>query len=116
MQENKVILTWEAIYDVTDIAEYIESEFGIERADCFQNEIKEQFEILGHSGGMFGKTQIYYAGYCIYKKPFLPSIIFYIIKELEREVHILRVLWDERDWNKILTAQREYTYPQQVTD
>lgn len=39
MQEYKVILTWEAIYDVTDIAEYIEGMFGIERADYFQHEI-----------------------------------------------------------------------------
>ena len=27
MQEYKIILTWEAIYDVTDIADYIEEEF-----------------------------------------------------------------------------------------
>ncbi len=33
MQERKVILTWEAIYDVTDIADYIEQEFGREWAD-----------------------------------------------------------------------------------
>lgn len=26
MQNKKVILTWEAIYDITDIAEYIEEE------------------------------------------------------------------------------------------
>lgn len=32
MQNKKVILTWEAIYDITDIAEYIEKEFGVERA------------------------------------------------------------------------------------
>lgn len=37
---NKVILTWEAIYDVTDIADYIELEFGRPRADRFQYEIK----------------------------------------------------------------------------
>ena len=28
MHDYKVILTWEAIYDVTDIADYIEAEFG----------------------------------------------------------------------------------------
>ena len=32
MQERNVVLTWEAIYDVTDIADYIEKEFGRERA------------------------------------------------------------------------------------
>ncbi|MCM1288039.1 MAG: hypothetical protein NC240_06975 [Clostridium sp.] len=33
MQEHKVILTWEAIYDLTDIADYIERDFGKNRAD-----------------------------------------------------------------------------------
>ena len=28
VQEYKVILTWEAIYNVTDITDYIEAEFG----------------------------------------------------------------------------------------
>lgn len=64
MQERKVILTWEAIYDV------------------------------------------------IYKKPFPPSIIFYVVKEPENEVHILRVLRQERDWETILVQNQEYTYPE----
>ena len=37
MHDYKVILTWEAIYDVTDIADYIEAEFGQARADRFQH-------------------------------------------------------------------------------
>ena len=41
MQEYKVILTWEAIYDVTDIADYIEALFGQFRADRFQDDIKK---------------------------------------------------------------------------
>ena len=32
MQEYKIILTREAIYDVTDIADYIEEEFGQQHA------------------------------------------------------------------------------------
>ena len=50
MQEYKVILTWEAIYDVTDIADYIESEFGKDRADHFQKDIKKEMEKLGYIG------------------------------------------------------------------
>lgn len=42
MQEYKVILTWEAIYDVTDITDYIEAEFGQSRADRFQDDIKKE--------------------------------------------------------------------------
>ena len=32
MQEYKIILTWEAIYDVTDIADDSEEEFGQQHA------------------------------------------------------------------------------------
>ena len=42
MHEYKVILTWEAIYDVTDLTDYIEADFGRERADRFQNDIKNE--------------------------------------------------------------------------
>lgn len=111
MQNKKVILTWEAIYDITDIAEYIEKEFGVERADCFQSDIHKQLNNLKTSGNNFGRTQIHYRNYVIYKKPFPPSIIFYIIKEPEKEIHILRVLREERNWKEILTKQQRYTYP-----
>ena len=58
MQEYKVILTWESIYDVTDIADYIETEFGRQRADRFQTDIKKQIDDLEIMGNVFGKTQI----------------------------------------------------------
>lgn len=111
MQENKVILTWEAVYDVTDIADYIEAEFGLARADKFQRDMQQQMGDLTFLGNAFKKTNIFYRNYCIYKKPFSPSIIFYIIKEVEKEIHILRVLREERDWERILTERQEYTYP-----
>ena len=44
MQEYRIILTWEAIYDVTDIADYIEEEFGQQHADRFQSDLKEQMQ------------------------------------------------------------------------
>lgn len=34
------------------------------------------------------------------------------MKEPEDEIHILRVLREERDWKKILEEQQEYTYPE----
>lgn len=36
MQKYRVIVTWEAIYDIAEIADYIEAQFGIARADRFQ--------------------------------------------------------------------------------
>lgn len=110
MQKYKVIVTWEAVYDITEIADYIEAQFGIARADRFQEEIKERLDNLEILGGIFGKTYLCYRGYSIYKNPFPPSIIFYIIIESEKEIHVLRVLREERDWESILTRQRDYTY------
>lgn len=112
MLECKVILTWEAIYDVIRITDYIESDFDRARADQFQKDIKMQMEKLEYMGSIFGKTYILYRNYTIYKKPFPPSIIFYIIKEPENEIHILRVLREECDWATILSQNQEYTYPE----
>ena len=67
MPGYNILLTMEAIYDITDITEYIDIRFG-------------------------------YANYAIHKKPFPPSIIFYIIKESQKEIHILRILRNECDW------------------
>lgn len=111
MQEHKVILTWEAIYDVTDIAEYIEAEFGQDRADRFQLDIDMQLEHLECVGTMLRKTDLLYRGYPIYKKVFSPSIIFYIVKESDKEIHVLRVLREERDWEKVMALRQEYEYP-----
>ncbi|MDO4556032.1 MAG: type II toxin-antitoxin system RelE/ParE family toxin [Lachnospiraceae bacterium] len=112
MHEFKVILTWEAIYDVTDIADYIEAMFSPSRADRFQDDIKKGMAQLGYLGMAFPKTQILYRGYSIHKKPFPPSIIFYIVKEQEKEIHVLRVLREENDWKTTLTQHQNYTYPE----
>ena len=62
MQEYKIILTWEAIYDVTDIADYIEEEFGQQRADRFQSDLKEQMQNLSQFSTAFPRTQTLYPG------------------------------------------------------
>ncbi len=66
MQKYKVIVTWEAVYDIAEIADYIEAQFGIARADRFQEEIKEHLDKLEILGGIFGKTYLCYRGYSIY--------------------------------------------------
>ena len=48
----------------------------------------------------------------IHKRSFPPSIIFYIIMEETKEIHILRVLRHERDWENILLQRSTYTYPE----
>lgn len=96
---------------MTDITDYIEAEFGQIRADRFQDNIKRQMAKLGYMGSVFPKTHILYRNYSIQKKPFPPSIIFYVLMEDKQEVHILRVLREERDWQHILNNTQNYTYP-----
>jgi plasmid stabilization system protein ParE len=76
VQEHKVILTWEAIYDVAGIADYIESDFGKSRADRFEVDIKNEMQRIGCMAKAYKQTQIVYRGYVIRKKPFPPSVIF----------------------------------------
>ncbi|MEE1315206.1 MAG: type II toxin-antitoxin system RelE/ParE family toxin [Faecalimonas sp.] len=115
MQEPKVLLTWEAIYDIAEITDYIESAFGKTRADHFQDDMKSQLESLKIIAGAFGKTFIFYRNLMIYKKPFPPSIIFYIVDKLKNQIHILRVLREERNWKPLLSNTQEYTYPKNIS-
>ena len=72
---------------------------------------KKQLKDPEMFGGILGKTQILYRNHNIDKKIFRLSIIFYMIKEPEKQIHILRVLREEQDWEKILTWEQEYTCP-----
>ena len=47
MRDYDVVWSRESIYDVADIADYIELRFGRERADRFNDEIDVQGEALG---------------------------------------------------------------------
>lgn len=78
MQEYKIILTWEAIYDVTDIADYIEEEFSKQHADRFQSNLKEQMQNLSQFSTAVPKTQIMYRGYSIHKNLF-HHLLFFIL-------------------------------------
>lgn len=111
MPGYNILLTMEAIYDITDITEYIDIRFGADSADRFQSRLKEELLHLGYMGGIFLNTQIFYKNYAIHKKPFPPSIIFYIIKESQKEIHILRILRNECNWKSILSSNHFYTYP-----
>ncbi|MFR6330083.1 MAG: type II toxin-antitoxin system RelE/ParE family toxin [Eisenbergiella sp.] len=59
MPEYKIIVTWEAIYDMADIMDYIEADFGEERADRFQLDIKRELEKLSYTAVSFLKRKSY---------------------------------------------------------
>ena len=60
MHDYAVEWSREAIYDVADIADYIELCFGRERADRFNDDIDNEVEVLGHDFRMYTGTGIYY--------------------------------------------------------
>lgn len=49
MHDYNVVWSWEAIYDVADITDYIELRFGKERADRFNDEIDAKGKNLGRN-------------------------------------------------------------------
>jgi len=60
MHDYHVVWSREAIYDVADIADYIELRFGRERADRFNDAIDVEGKVLGRDFRMYTGTGIYY--------------------------------------------------------
>ena len=110
MHDYDVVWSREAIYDVADIADYIELRFGRERADRFDYAIDVEGKALGRDFRMYTGTGIYYRKKLILKKLFDPSIIFYFVDDASKTVFIIRVLRHERNWQKILREEISYTF------
>lgn len=110
MRDYDVVWSREAIYDVADIADYIELRFGRDRADRFHGDIDVEGEALGRDFRMYTGTGIYYRKRLILKKLFDPSIIFYFVDDTCQTVFIIRVLRHERNWQKILREGISYTF------
>ena len=58
MKERKVIVTWEAIYDIVEITESIESNFGKRVADNFELEIYSKIISLEQDADIFRKLDM----------------------------------------------------------
>ena len=101
----KTLLTVEAIYDIADIADYIEDTFGSDRAVRFEVDLEGRLERL--EDYEHADTGIRYNGY-IYKDVFSPSLIFFVV--IDDVIHVLRVLREERDWHRLLERKQRYDY------
>ena len=110
MDEYEVVWSIESIYDVADIEDYIETEFGKDRADRFHEDIDHEVGSFGRSYKLYADTGIYYRNFLILKKPFNPSIIFYVVDASEEKVYVLRILRHERDWQKMLKETLQYSF------
>ena len=76
MQEYKIILTWEAIYDVTDITDYIEEDLGQNVLNRFQSDSKRTNENLGQFHNCLSPTK-----FCTEDIPYIKifSAIYYFL-------------------------------------
>ena len=110
MHSYEVIWSHEAVYDIADIVDYIELWFGRERADRFLRDIDREREVLGSDFRMYHDTGFYYGQKLILKKVFAPSIIFFFVNDEEKCVYILRILRQERDWQRILKRQGDGSF------
>ena len=109
MHDYDVVWSREAIYDVADIADYIELRFGRERANRFNDDIDVEGEALGRVTDVHRNRNLYRKK-LILKKLFDPSIIFYFVDDASQTVFIIRVLRHERNWQKILREGISYTF------
>ena len=110
MHDYDVVWSRESIYDVADIADYIEFRFDQERADRFNDDIDCEVAKLGRDYKLYTGTSIYYRKKLILKKVFGPSIIFYFVDDNQKTVFVIRVLRHERNWQKIIREGISYTF------
>ncbi len=112
MKKRRVLFTNIAINDLADIEEYIESAFSENVLYEFKEKVKETISHLEKMAGTYGKTDLFIRNYLIYKWVLRPSVFFYVIKEPENEVHIIRVQREESDWynNLFKPFSREEIY------
>ncbi len=110
MREYDVFWSRESIYDVADIADYIEFRFDQDRADRFNDDIDREVQKLGRDHKLYTGTGIYYRQKLILKKVFGPSVIFYFVDDDQQAVFVIRVLRHERNWQKIIREGISYQF------
>ena len=103
-----VHLTNEILYDIADLADNIEENFGSQYADVFEQEITDTLNRLSSHQNIYPGTGVFYRGSEIRKVVMRPSLIFYVV--LEDGIHALRALRQERNWEKVLRTETDYTY------
>ena len=103
-----VRITNEILYDIADLADNIEENFGVQYAIVFEQEIETALKSLGERYQQYPGTGIFYRGSEIRKLVMRPSVVFYVV--LDDGVHALRALRQERNWEKVLRTETDYTY------
>ena len=114
MQERSVKITIEAIYDIVNTEEYIARTFGEKRAAEYRRDIRNEISSLSVTATIYASSGFMYRNYVIYKKPFPPGVIFWVVRE--DGAHVLRVPREEYDWKRYFETHRYYEYSYPETD
>ena len=110
MQKYDFHITLEAINDMADMSDYVEAQFGVERANEARTEIGAQLKLIHEFPFAWADTEIPYRGYSIRKKVISPSLILYTINETLNSIIILRILRQETNWKFIMLRDQIYHY------
>lgn len=107
----KVVVTQEALEDISDLAKYIIDTFKNQKAaNDFLDVYNRQVEVLRTFPIGYRGISIEYRGYEIRLKPFDTYNMFFVVDDRMRQIVILRLLKNLQDWKQILRMKTEYHF------
>lgn len=109
--QYRVVMTQEALEDVSNLADYILDVFRNQKAaDDFLDAYDRQVEILSTFPIGYRGISMEYRGYEIRLKPFDTYNLFFVVDDGVGQIVILRLLKNLQDWNQILRMETEYHF------
>ncbi len=107
----KVVMTQEALEDVSNLAIYMIDTFKNQKAaDDFLDAYDRQVEVLSAFPIGYRGISIEYRSYEIRLKPFDTYNLFFIVDDEMGKIVILRLLKNLQDWKQILRMDTEYHF------
>lgn len=105
----RVLVTDEAIEDIFNLVKYIHIDLGNpDAADRLYTNLNREVANMGYFPLKFSDSGVKYRGYVIHKKVYQSYLLFYIIRDEEQAVYVLRILKDIMDWHRILEKKTQY--------
>lgn len=107
----KVVVTQEALEDVSNLAIYMIDTFKNQKAaDDFLVAYDRQMKMLSAFPIGYRGISIEYRGYEIRLKPFDTYNLFFIVDDEMEQIVILRLLKNLQDWKRILRMETDYHF------
>lgn len=109
--QYRVVMTKEALEDVSSLADYIVGTLKNQKAaDDFLDAYDRQVGFLSTFPIGYRGISMEYRGYEIRLKPFDTYNLFFVVDDEIGQIVILRLLKNLQDWNQILRVETEYHF------